>query len=468
MRRRMISLLLVICLSVLLYIPTPAQASTVSDDDIINAVLVVFNYREGTYNSVNRNDNGSLSIGKLQWHGQRALSLMKDVVAADQATARQLLGEGLYQEIVMAPQGAWNSRVLNQNEASAFSALLATNASVRVQDDLARRDVSSYISHGRTAGIRTAAAMVYYCDLENQYGSGNAGNLVSRIKARLGKVTIDSLDELHYTLLQVTTNYHSRRQWVYNYCSSVNWNEVDWNGGVHFTAPQIPADLDVQPPTISRADVTCLSADTFRVTIEASDDTRVSDCRVEVGTKVETKDIWAGYAGLSGKIWSLDVSAGGAYAAVQRFYITVTVSDPFGNGTSTKLEVTRKELTEAQGQVEDPCVRDGHSYAFLYDMEATCLTPEIRVEQCSGCFDVRRLQLSQAKGHRFLITGVPADCTHEGYIQYTCKDCDAQTRIPTSPATAHTWSDWRTNKSGGMIERNCTECGTVQPRTAAP
>lgn len=36
------------------------------------AVLIFDN--EGSYGSVNQNDNGAVSIGKLQWHGGRAAS----------------------------------------------------------------------------------------------------------------------------------------------------------------------------------------------------------------------------------------------------------------------------------------------------------------------------------------------------------------------------------------------------------
>ena len=466
MRRRIISisLLLVMCLSVLLYIPTPVQASTVTDNDIINAVLVVFNYNEGTYDSVNRNDNGALSIGKLQWHGQRALELMKDVVAADPAAAQQLLGESLYYEITGAASGAWNSRTLSQSEAAGISVLLATDASRSIQDALARKDISAYISHGRAAGVRTEPAMVYYCDLENQYGPGGAGSLLTRIKNRLGKTTIDTLEEFHTTLLQVTSYYHSRRNWVYGYCSSIDWSNVSQSAGNGYAALRVLANLDVQPPTISGASAICLSADTFRVEVEATDNVRVSDCRVEVSAQTENKAPWAAYAVLTGETWSLDFSAGDSFASAERFFITVTVSDASGNGASTKLEVTRQELLAAQETSTDPC-QDGHNYTFLYSAEATCIAPGYRVEQCSECFETRNTRMLPANGYRFLTVSVPAIFAHGGYIHYTSEDCNEQTTTSTSSATEHSWTQWRINKSTAMMERRCTECGTVQAGT---
>ena len=466
-QKRIVSMFLMICLIISLYIPAPVHAGTVTDNDIINAVLVVFNYNEGTYDSVNRNDNGALSIGKLQWHGQRALELMKDIVAADQTTAQRLLGESLYYEVTGAYSGAWNYRTLNQSEGSRFSSLLATNVSRSIQDALARKDISTYISHGRAAGINTAQAMVYYCDLENQYGPGGAGNLVSKIKNRTGKTSIDSLEEFHNNLLQVTGSYHSRRNWVYGYCSSIDWNDLTQPSGngstVAYTAPAVPKNLDVQAPVIKDAHIQCLSSNAFRVEVGASDNVRVSDCRVEFSVEENSKAVWAGYGSLSGSTWSLDVTPDGIYADVDRFYITVTVSDPSGNGSSTELEVSRTDLINAKRTVSDDCIRNGHNYIYIETTEASCVLPGFRVEQCSECDKLHYVQVEPAKRHRFLIVSVAANCAHGGYIHYTCKDCDVETKEMTSSIVDHKWGEWRVDKSTGMMERSCIECGIIQP-----
>ena len=77
-------LAMALCLGLLLQ----AEAAFVTDDDVIRAVLVVFRRMEGSYDSVNPNDNGALSVGKLQWHGVRALELVKEIAAADPAAPR--------------------------------------------------------------------------------------------------------------------------------------------------------------------------------------------------------------------------------------------------------------------------------------------------------------------------------------------------------------------------------------------
>ncbi len=458
MQKRILSafLALFLCISAL-YIPQRVKAATVSDDDIINAVLVSFHYNEGTYDSVNRNDNGALSLGKLQWHGARALELLKEISAADPALARQLLGDSLYQEILGSADNAWGSRILSQQEAVLIAELLSAEASHRIQDKLAKKDISAYLSHGRSSGLQDAAVLVYYCDLENQYGYGGAGSLLSRIRGRLGK-SIDTLDELHSTLLQVTGNYHSRRIWVYNYCSS-----LDWSKPIQITAPQIPANLDVTPPTISKAKAVCLNRDTFRIEVEATDNMRVADCRVEIRTDTDEKALWAGYCKCSGNTWSLDFTVDGSYSMAERYDITVTASDSSGNGTSKKLRLTRNELLLAQEESQDPCIREGHDYIFLYDTKATCLSPAFRTEQCQRCAETRRIQTGAAADHDFEISTVPASCGKAGSILQTCRICSARTQTSIPINTAHDWSGWELNETTGRMERRCENCGAKCP-----
>ena len=66
MTKRILSLLLALSLTLgaAAYIALPASAA-VSSDAIIDATLQIFGYCEGTYDSVNRNDNGAVSVGKL-------------------------------------------------------------------------------------------------------------------------------------------------------------------------------------------------------------------------------------------------------------------------------------------------------------------------------------------------------------------------------------------------------------------
>ncbi len=397
MKKRIISFILTLALFVtmLQYIPTATSAGNITDDDIIDAVLVIFRCKEGTYDSVNRNDNGALSIGKLQWHGVRALELMKEIVGKDPASAQSLLGSSLYSEIVGASRDAWNSRTLSVGEAACFSALLATELSRSIQDALGRKDIANYITYARRLGIQDAAAIVYYCDLQNQYGSGGAENLLRKVKLLLGTDTVSSLDELHANLLQVTANYHSRRIWTYEYCSTLDWSNI--GGGYEFSAGfTVNPNLDLQPPEITKATAFCLSAGAFQVEVEASDNKELKDCRVEVGSDVDTDASFALYGKDTDGTWITHVATDRFHKNATKYYVTITVADKSGNGTSTRLEVTQKELDEAALSSSDEA--HTHRFRLLFETAPTCLTAGSRVEQCSQCRILRSTIVDPALG----------------------------------------------------------------------
>ena len=403
-------LALVLCFGLLVQ----AEAAFVTDDDIIRAVLVVFRRQEGSYDSVNRDDNGALSVGKLQWHGVRALELVKEISAADPAAAYDLLGESLYQEAVSAGRDAWNNRTLNSAEAARVSALLATPQSVRIQDATGKKDISAYISHARTYDIRTAEAMVYYCDLENQYGPGGAANLVSKVKELLGKAYIETVDEFHEALLQVTSYYHERRTWTWQFARSIDWTNIGDAGQGTYQLP-VPANLDVEPPVIRESRIVLSDDQTFRVELRASDNKRVTGCRVQVGTDAETETEWAAYCTFNGSFWSLPVKVS-QLPECTRYYITATASDAAGNGTSVRLELERKEL-EALKTDSGECE---HRFHTLRETVPTCEEEAVREEQCEICGELRKTILAPAAGHSY---------ERRAGDLYVCAVCGAELRL---------------------------------------
>lgn len=402
MKKRMVSLLLAVslCLCVIWYIPMTAYAYTPSDDDITDAVLVIFRCKEGTYDSVNRNDNGALSIGKLQWHGARALELMKEIAGRDPALAQSVLGDGLYWEIVNAGSDAWYARTLTSEEAACFSSLLNTDLSRGIQDALGRKDISDYILRARRLNIHDPAAIVYYCDLQNQYGPAGAEGLLQKVKSRLDQNVILSVEELHTTLLQVTANYHSRRNWVYAYCSALDWMNLgaytDFGDYGLPAAPVIDPNLDLQPPEINSAEVFCLSPGVFQVELKATDNRELKDCRVEVGSDVSSDAEVALYGKCTDNIWITRVVTDRFSDAAAKYFITVTMSDTSGNGTSTRLEVTRTAMDSARLDPDD--AQHTHSFRPLFETKATALSPARRVEQCSECHVLHTVVLSPAAG----------------------------------------------------------------------
>ena len=70
------------------------------DEKIIARASEIIFSNEGGYASVNRDDNGALSLGRLQWHGTRALNLCKKIIRAlgEEGVLRYISAE-MYREI---------------------------------------------------------------------------------------------------------------------------------------------------------------------------------------------------------------------------------------------------------------------------------------------------------------------------------------------------------------------------------
>ncbi len=193
--------------------------------EIVDAAAEIIYRNEGNYSSVNANDNGALSIGKVQWHANRALSLLKTIVNANPSNALNILGSALYSEIITAASNAWTSRTVNSTEKAAISALLSTPAGISAQDALALTDITSYVNHGINIGIRSSAALVYFADIENQCGAGGSSRIASSAAIASGAYDKISLLAYHNAALadSVAGRYSARRNKVYTYAYELGW-----------------------------------------------------------------------------------------------------------------------------------------------------------------------------------------------------------------------------------------------------
>jgi hypothetical protein len=139
-----------------IYIPTDGGS------DLISIAEVIIFGNEGDYDSINANDNGSLSIGKLQWRASRARDLLKQI----KKSGIQLpvnISNDLNQNDIF-----WAARTLNDSETSALRPLLKTDEGRAAQDNQASEDVKFYIKTGWGLGILDDQAVVYFADLYNQ------------------------------------------------------------------------------------------------------------------------------------------------------------------------------------------------------------------------------------------------------------------------------------------------------------
>jgi LysM repeat protein len=178
------------------------------------AATIIF-ANEGNYGSINADDNGAVSIGKVQWHGNRALSLLKSILAVIEVSAKDILGEKLYQEIASVTD--WAKRTVSAEEKEKLSKLISTTAGKQEQDKLAEKDILAYVEHGIANGIEDRKSLVYYADMENQGGKGASKRVGKAAAVKAGAAEKVTLDIIHEAALEDTVmgKYTTRRNKVY-------------------------------------------------------------------------------------------------------------------------------------------------------------------------------------------------------------------------------------------------------------
>ncbi len=193
------------------------------------AAAIIF-ANEGGYTSVNANDNGAVSVGKVQWHGSRALDLLKKICKAE-SRAEEILGASLYTEVTKATQ--WNTRTVNQTEKAAISKLLGTTAGKAAQDRQAEEDVTAYVTHGVNMGIEDPKSLVYFADLENQGGAGASRRVGQAAIKNAGGAAKVTLAFIHSAALadRVMGKYKTRRNSTYSKAAALFQTENNETGG---------------------------------------------------------------------------------------------------------------------------------------------------------------------------------------------------------------------------------------------
>lgn len=185
--------------------------TSVEKTNIAKRACTIIFANEGNYGSVNKNDNGAVSVGKIQWHAQRAKALLQTIIQANTVQAIAILGNVLYGEIMSS--SSWAARKVNDAEAAKLSELLNTKEGQKAQDDLAVTDVLSYINRGLTYGLTAEDSLIYFADGVNQYGEYSS--LWKNIAANAIKADGGSLDAMFEATKKLTSNYLSRREKVY-------------------------------------------------------------------------------------------------------------------------------------------------------------------------------------------------------------------------------------------------------------
>ena len=229
MKRRVLSFLLALCLTAALLGPAlPAvRADPEPEEELVEALKRFFAGAEGDYGAVNPNDGGAPSLGLLQWHGARALELLRFALAGWPGCGACLSG-ALRGEIT-DPDTEWRSRVLTAAEAEQLSALLSSAGGRAAQDALARRDILGYIATCRSWGMGSDATVFYFAVIVNQFGTGGAAAYLRHIRATLGLgegAVIRDLNALHQAVHDTKSygqRYLAMRDKSYAWVVSLGW-----------------------------------------------------------------------------------------------------------------------------------------------------------------------------------------------------------------------------------------------------
>ena len=108
---RKLTAALLACVMLLGLLVPASLAAGPTTEAIVDAALEFLYAHEGNYGSINKNDNGALSVGKIQWHADRALSLVRSVANSNPDNAKAILGDELYEEVLTAQ--SWATRVVD-------------------------------------------------------------------------------------------------------------------------------------------------------------------------------------------------------------------------------------------------------------------------------------------------------------------------------------------------------------------
>lgn len=185
------------------------------------AASIIFG-NEGGYNSVNWNDNGAISIGKIQWHADNAKNLLIRIRNMNQNNFDNLASGT---DIVSSLDKSWASWTKWNSTCPSGSALknkiLTSNESKSVQDASAIEYVQGYIDNINKNGVTDPKCVVYLADIANQ------GPAIAYAIARYASSNnISNLDQLHnavlsgkpkvYGCINDTTTYINRRKNTYS------------------------------------------------------------------------------------------------------------------------------------------------------------------------------------------------------------------------------------------------------------
>lgn len=183
-------------------------------------IIFAHESRRDTYQAINGNDNGAISIGRLQWHANRARNLLVDIRNSDPTSFDSIASRNnaatLTDQIKNRRDWSRYTVVSGSPTYKAIREILGTSVSKTIQDKTAINNVETYISRGKSLGLTDPQALIYFADFANQFGeySSKLTSVTNRAVANGG--TLDAMYEATKYVLGTNSEYFRRRSEVYN------------------------------------------------------------------------------------------------------------------------------------------------------------------------------------------------------------------------------------------------------------
>lgn len=214
---------------------------------LLDKTCTIIFANEGNYSSINADDNGAVSIGRIQWHAERAHKLLKSIIRHDMEGASHILPEKLYNDIIGATP--WTKRIFNEIECITCKKILAEKYSKIEQDKLMKKDVQSYINAVIKNHIYDENTIVLLSDVCNQGGTSACNRIARKTYDKYMSTTntkpiIDCAMQMCFTD-SVFSKYKQRRLDVYRKLTGKSYT---------FVAPYIEYKIKPGDNLISIAD----------------------------------------------------------------------------------------------------------------------------------------------------------------------------------------------------------------------
>ena len=195
---------------------------------VVRAYSIIYS-SEGGYNSVNANDSGAMSIGRLQWNAGNAKIILQKIFNAmiqsgeyTETDITDAIGTKLYNDVMGSASFA--NRIASGAEKTGLQKILDNDISKAVQDAEAMDRIYNnyYMTYIKKRGFDPATqedVVIYCCDMMNQRPASATKVMDSVIKS-VGSASKVTIDQIYQTSLQDSVfgkaQYRDRRTKAYN------------------------------------------------------------------------------------------------------------------------------------------------------------------------------------------------------------------------------------------------------------